>query len=102
MRREPTLAPTLTMTTCEEMSCAPPSRRLRRGRLTINRSTDRDWLLGDPDCELSRLHCVIERVGDRYTVTDVSANGVFLNGAAEPARPERQRADRGWLQRTVW
>jgi type VI secretion system protein len=74
----------LTIVSYQDGPCPPQTRPVERTRMTIGRGSDCDWPLDDPDRELSRTHCVIERIGDRYTITDVSANGVFLNGAAEP------------------
>jgi type VI secretion system protein len=74
----------LTIVSFQEKPCPPQTRPVERARMTIGRGADCDWPLDDPDRELSRRHCVIERIGDRYTITDVSANGVFLNGAVEP------------------
>lgn len=57
-----------------------PSRRFDGSRLTVGRANDNDWILHDPEKHLSGHHCIIEQQNDRYQITDVSRNGVFLNG----------------------
>ena len=59
------------------------SRTLERGTLSIGRASGNDWVLPDPDHQLSRTHCLIAAADGRYVLTDVSTNGVFVNGAAE-------------------
>ena len=65
------------------------SRTLDTGTLTIGRGPANAWPLDDPAQHLSKTHCVITAIGasqdgrtpTRYTLTDCSSNGVFLNGA---------------------
>src|SRR5512135_3286087 len=61
----------------------PPGKtetRVFDGRgVTIGRGADNDWVLPDPERHLSKRHCVIAFADDRYTITDISTNGVFLN-----------------------
>ncbi len=59
------------------------SRTLERATLSIGRVPGNDWVLDDPDRYLSKTHCFIAFVGGRYVLTDVSTNGVFINGARE-------------------
>ena len=40
-------------------------------------------MLADPERQLSKTHCVITAAGGRYLLTDLSTNGVFMNGAPE-------------------
>lgn len=49
-------------------------------RVTIGRGETNDMALSD-DARVSRLHAVLERLGDRWTVRDLgSRNGTFVNG----------------------
>jgi type VI secretion system FHA domain protein len=59
------------------------TRTLAHGTLSIGRAAGNDWVLPDPERQLSKTHCVIAAVGGRYLLTDLSTNGVFVNGAAE-------------------
>lgn len=59
------------------------TRTLRNGTLSIGRAPGNDWVLPDPDRQLSKTHCMIVAAGGRYVLTDVSTNGVFINGASE-------------------
>lgn len=59
-------------------------RRLERGRLTIGRTAESDWVLPDPQRHLSRQHCLLEGGDDQFWITDTSSNGVFLDGAGAP------------------
>src|SRR4051812_24161950 len=58
-------------------------RSLDRGSLSLGRGPQNDWVLQDPNAQLSKLHCTISCVGGSYILADLSTNGVFLNGAAE-------------------
>ena len=60
------------------------SKRFSTGRSSIGRGSDNDWILPDPEKHLSSRHCIIERRDNDYTITDVSKNGVFLNGTEYP------------------
>ncbi|MDA8249953.1 MAG: FHA domain-containing protein, partial [Rhodospirillales bacterium] len=61
---------------------ARETRTLGRGTLSIGRAPGNDWVLPDPERLLSKTHCVIAASGGRYVLTDLSTNGVFVNGAA--------------------
>jgi type VI secretion system FHA domain protein len=58
-------------------------RTLSAGSLTIGRGTGNDWVLPDPHRILSKTHCVITAENGRFVLTDVSSNGVFINGAPQ-------------------
>ncbi len=60
------------------------TRSLDRGTLSIGRGADNDWVLPDPDRHLSKTHCVVSIENGRCVLTDLSTNGVFVNGAREP------------------
>lgn len=66
------------------------TRTLNEGTVTLGRGTVSDWVLADPERLLSKTHCMIGVEGSRYVLTDLSTNGVFINGAREPtARDSR-------------
>jgi type VI secretion system FHA domain protein len=62
------------------------TRTLNEGSLSIGRGPGNDWVLADPDRLLSKTHCIISIEGSRYALTDVSTNGVYVNGAKDPTR----------------
>jgi type VI secretion system protein len=66
------------------------TRSLSEGTLSIGRSPGNDWVLADPDRQLSKTHCVIAGGGGHYMLTDLSTNGVFVNGATERMPREGQ------------
>jgi type VI secretion system protein len=49
----------------------------------IGRGAGNDWVLPDPEKHVSNRHCIIERHDGQYSITDFSANGVFINGAEQ-------------------
>jgi type VI secretion system protein len=59
------------------------SRTIDRGTLSIGRASSNDWVLADPERHLSKTHCFIGFAAGRYVLTDVSTNGVFINGGRE-------------------
>jgi type VI secretion system FHA domain protein len=59
------------------------SRTVDRGTLSIGRAPGNDWVLADPERHLSKTHCFVAFAAGRYVLTDVSTNGVFINGARE-------------------
>lgn len=62
----------------------PLSQRFEAASITVGRSPDNDWTLPDPDQLISKRHCAIRQQGGRYSITDTSTNGVFINDAAQP------------------
>lgn len=67
---------------------AEDERMLEGGTMIIGRAPDCDWILEDRQRLLSRHHCELNLAGGRLFATDLSANGIFLNGS-------RQRLERG-------
>lgn len=57
------------------------TRSLKVGTLSIGRAAGNDWVVPDPERHLSKTHCMITASNGRYMLTDVSTNGVFINGA---------------------
>lgn len=51
---------------------------------TIGRNSDNDWILEDPERFISSQHSQITFENGQYYLTDLSTNGTFSNGAAEP------------------
>jgi len=47
---------------------------------SIGRAQDNDWVLPDPDRFISSRHAAIAYRDTRYYITDVSLNGVLVNG----------------------
>jgi type VI secretion system FHA domain protein len=70
---------------------APESRRVSSGELIIGRGPAADWVLPDPDRVLSKRHCVVTALGGAWEVTDLSANGTFVNDEAGRLEPQRPR-----------
>jgi type VI secretion system protein len=62
----------------------PLSQRFESPNITVGRSPDNDWTLPDPDQLISKKHCAIRLQGGRYSVTDTSTNGVFVNDSPQP------------------
>lgn len=54
------------------------ARQLADGALTFGRDGAADWRVADESRTLSRLHCTFRADGDRLTLRDTSANGVFV------------------------
>ena len=60
------------------------TRTLSSGTLSIGRAPGNDWVLADPERHLSKTHCVLSVEGGRFMLTDLSTNGIFINGAGAP------------------
>ncbi len=56
---------------------------LATGTLSIGRGPGNDWVLPDPDRHLSKTHCVLSIEDGRPILTDLSTNGVHINGARQ-------------------
>ncbi|TCO70528.1 type VI secretion system-associated FHA domain protein TagH [Rhodovulum euryhalinum] len=63
---------------------AETRRRLEAGELSIGRDATADWQIDDPDRFVSRQHCMIHGEGGRFTATDTSSGGLFVDGADRP------------------
>lgn len=55
------------------------SKILDRGSISIGRAAQNDWALQDPERILSKNHCTVHYQDSAYFLTDLSANGTFLN-----------------------
>lgn len=51
---------------------------------SIGRGNDNSWVLPDPRLHISNKHCVIHRKNNEFHLTDISTNGVYLNGSSDP------------------
>lgn len=51
---------------------------------TIGRGSNNSWVLDDPEKFMSSTHMGIGFENGQYTLTDMSTNGTFVNGASEP------------------
>ncbi|WP_293266709.1 type VI secretion system-associated FHA domain protein TagH [Neptunomonas sp.] len=51
---------------------------------SIGRSVDNSWVLPDPKLHISSKHCVIHKKNSEYHLTDISTNGVYVNGEDDP------------------
>jgi type VI secretion system protein len=60
------------------------SRTLGQGTISIGRAAGNDWVLADPDRHLSKTHCMVSTEAGRFVLSDLSTNGVFVNGARDP------------------
>ena len=46
--------------------------------VTIGRDRSADWMISDPDNQISRVHCSVQSWNNRLVLTDTSSNGVFV------------------------
>ena len=74
----------LTITSFQRLSPGQePTKTLDRGSLTIGRAAQNDWVLQDPERILSKNHCTVDCRDGAYFLTDLSANGTFLNDSEQ-------------------
>lgn len=78
----------MTLTILARNPAAPHAAPIRAAmsteRFVVGRSPECDLVLPDPEKILSKRHCILERRGADYTLTDTSTNGTFLNYGADP------------------
>ncbi|MDE2458381.1 MAG: type VI secretion system-associated FHA domain protein TagH [Rhodospirillales bacterium] len=74
---------TLTVLRCPD-AVPPETRQISGGEFRIGRGPDNDWIMPDPDRLLSKRHCVIAFRNGGWAIADISTNGTYLNGDAEP------------------
>jgi type VI secretion system protein ImpI len=74
---------TLNMLRCPD-AVPPQTRTVPSGEFSIGRGRENDWVLCDPERFLSNRHCLLAYRSDRWQIADLSTNGTFLNGEAEP------------------
>lgn len=68
------------------------ARMIRDGLLRVGRDPASDWVLVDPECELSRAHCEFEASDDGLTICSLGANGVFDDRTDERLPSDRRVA----------
>jgi type VI secretion system protein ImpI len=81
---------TLTVLRCPER-VAPETRQIEGGELSIGRAPDNDWVLPDPERDLSKHHCVLAYRSGGWQILDLSANGTFLNRDRELVGRDQSR-----------
>ena len=81
---------TLTMLRCPD-AVAPETRVLQGGEFSIGRGSENDWVLPDRERFLSKRHCMLAYRSGGWQIADLSTNGTFLNGEAEPVGRDRPR-----------
>ena len=59
------------------------SQTLTTGSLSIGRSAGNDWVLPDSERLVSKTHCIVAAENGRFVLTDLSANGIYVNDAQE-------------------
>ena len=74
---------TLNMLRCPD-AVAPQTRTVTGGEFSIGRGSENDWVLPDPERFLSKRHCLLAYRSGGWQLADLSTNGTFLNGEAEP------------------
>ncbi len=59
---------------------AIPEKTLEAGSMVVGRAAEADWSIPDPERVLSKAHCRIDRKDGGFFLTDLSTNGVRVNG----------------------
>lgn len=70
-----------------------PTYTLSGGSAIIGRAPTTDWYLPDARRILSKTHCRLDRQPNGFTVTDLSTNGVLVNGEQVGYEQSRLLAD---------
>lgn len=68
---------------------AVDARFLQDGLLRLGRDPAADWVILDPERQMSRWHCEFRAAGDALTLTCIGANGVF-NDPGEERLPDHE------------
>jgi len=72
---------------------APQNREVTGNTFSIGRGKESDWMLPDPNRNLSKLHCRITTRDNGWLITDRSSNGTLLNNSPlDPDLPHPLRA----------
>src|SRR5271166_4826645 len=77
---------TLTVLRCPN-AVSPESRVIGGGEYGIGRGPGNDWVLADPNREISKRHCLIAFRSGQWQIADLSTNGTFLNNEKSPIGP---------------
>lgn len=81
----------------ERLATGLRERTVETGALVIGRSDDADWVLADPERVVSKRHCRIERQAGGFLLTDMSTNGVLVNGVPLGREASRTLVDKDVL-----
>lgn len=81
----------------ERLATGLRERTVETGALVIGRSEDADWVLADPERIVSKRHCRIERQAGGFLLTDMSTNGVLVNGVPLGREASRTLVDKDVL-----
>jgi len=74
---------TLNILRCPD-AVPPQTRTVAGGEFSIGRGAGNDWVLPDPERFLSNRHCLLAYRSGGWQIADLSTNGTYLNGEAEP------------------
>lgn len=81
----------------ERLTAGLREKTVETGALVIGRSEEADWVLSDPERVVSKRHCRIERQAGGFFLTDMSTNGVLINGVPLGREATRMLVDRDVL-----
>ena len=81
----------------ERLTSGLREKTVETGAIVIGRSEDADWVLADPERIVSKRHCRIERQAGGFLLTDMSTNGVLVNGIPLCRETSRLLVDRDLL-----
>lgn len=81
----------------ERLATGLREKTVETGALVIGRSDDSDWVLADPERIVSKRHCRIERQAGGFLLTDMSTNGVLVNGVPLEREASRTLVDKDVL-----
>lgn len=68
----------------DSLNITESSKTFDRQGGSIGRGKDNSWVLDDPERFLSSHHCQFSYEDGGYYITDLSTNGTFYNGSANP------------------
>lgn len=81
----------------ERLTAGLRERTVETGSIVIGRSDEADWVLADPERIVSKRHCRIERQAGGFFLTDMSTNGVLVNGVPIGREAGKMLVDRDVL-----
>ena len=81
----------------ERLMAGLREKTVETGAVVIGRSAEADWVLADPERIVSKRHCRIERQAGGFLLTDMSTNGVLVNGVPLGREASRMLVDRDVL-----
>ena len=81
----------------ERLTAGLREKTIETGAVVIGRSAEADWVLSDPERIVSKRHCRIERQGGGFLLTDMSTNGVLVNGVPLEREASRMLVDKDVL-----